>query len=360
MSLKKMREEIDRIDSQILKLLNERAEVVLEVGKAKQKGNSKVFHDPVREGEILKRLEDGNTGPFPNEGLRSVFREIMSTSLAMEKPLRVAYLGPKATYAHLACLKRFGLSTQQIPARSVEDIFWEVERDQADYGVVPVENSNEGVVSHTLDMFVESELKICGEIYLTISHNLLSQAHDVSGLKTVYSHWQPIAQSRKWIREHLGHVNIVEVASTALAAERAAEDILAGAIAGEHAAQIYGLSTLHNHIEDHVSNITRFLITGKSPPRRTGTDKTSIIFSVRDRVGALYNILKIFAENKVNLHKIESRPSKKKAWDYIFYADMEGHQEDEKIHRSLDMLHEDTRFIKILGSYPKGEKPFKT
>lgn len=357
MGLKEMRKAIDSIDGQILELLNRRAKVVLEVGRIKNEGNL-VYHDPGREEAILQRLEKANKGPFPNDGLRSVFREIMSTSLAMEKPLRVAYLGPEATYAHLACLKRFGLSAHQIPTRNVEDIFWEVERNQADYGVVPVENSNEGVVSHTLDMFVESELKICGEIFLEISHHLLSKSEDISQLKTVYSHWQPIAQSRKWIRENLSHVNIVEVASTALAAERAGEDVFAGAIAGEHAARIYGLNILARHIEDNISNITRFLITGKSFPGRTGMDKTSIIFSVRDRVGALYRILKIFAENQVNLHKIESRPSKKRAWDYIFYADLEGHQKDEKVHTALDRLTEETIFLKVLGSYPVGEEPY--
>jgi len=359
MSLKKMREDIDRIDSQILDLLNQRAKIVQEVGRVKQEGNL-VFHDPSREDRVLQQLEKMNPGPFPNEGLRSVFREIMSVSLAMEKPLHIAYLGPKATYTHLASLKRFGLAAQYIPARGIEDIFWEVERDHAEYGVVPVENSNEGIISHTLDMFVESELKICGEIYMEISHNLLSKADDIKQLKTVYSHRQPLAQSRKWIRENLGHVDIIEVSSTAHAAERAADDILAGAIAGEHAAEIYGLKTLKRRIEDRGKNITRFLITSKTSPGRTGNDKTSIIISVRDRVGALYNILKIFAENQVNLHKIESRPSKKKAWDYIFYVDMEGHLEDENIKKALEELHEETLFSKVLGSYPKGKKPYKS
>ena len=352
--LEELRAEIDRIDEQILALLNERAKVVLQVGKTKS-SRKMDFYDPSREERIYRRLQQLNGGPFPNEAVKTVFREIMSASLALEHPLKVAYLGPKATFTHLACLKKFGLSAQFVPVRSIQDVFGEVERRLAAYGVVPVENSTEGVVSHTLDMFVDSELKICAEILLAISLNLLSLAEDVGKIDKVYSHWQPIAQSRRWLRENLPAADIIEVSSTAEAAELACGDPAAAAIASEMAAQLYGLKILCPRIEDNVRNFTRFLVIGHDYAAPSGEDKTSIMFSLRDKVGALHDMLQPFAQQGVNLSKIESRPSKKRAWEYVFYLDLQGHVSEPKIKRALAQLQPQVLFLKILGSYPQGK-----
>lgn len=352
--LKKLRQEIDEIDGQLLELLNKRAGIVLEVGKTKSENNLG-FYDPSREKAIFDRLEKNNCGPFPNESVKAVFREIMSASLALEHPIKVAYLGPKATFTHLACMKKFGLSAQCTPVRSITDVFEEVERNLANYGVVPVENSTEGVVSHTLDMFVESDLKICSEILMPISLNLLSNSENLAGIDKVYSHWQPIAQSRRWVRENLPHAEIIEVASTAEASELAAADPTSASIASELASQLYGLNILKRRIEDNVNNFTRFLIIGKKDASPTGKDKTSIMFSIKDKVGALHDMLQAFARSNINLTKIESRPSKKRAWEYIFYLDMIGHISDEKVKSALEELKPQTMFLKVLGSYPQGE-----
>ncbi len=352
--LDNLRKQIDTIDEQILNLLNKRAKVVLEVGKAKARNNLQ-FYDPSREELVFNRLQKLNNGPFPNEAVKTIFREIMSASLALEHPIKVAYLGPKATFTHLACMKKFGISAQFAPVRSIEDVFGEVERSLANYGVVPVENSTEGIVSHTLDMFVDSELKICSEILLAISLNLLSQSAGMDQITKIYSHWQPIAQSRRWIRDYLPNADIIEVASTAEAAELACGDPSSAAIASELAAQLYDLKILQRRIEDNINNFTRFLVIGKDYAPPTGNDKTSIMFSVKDKVGALHDMLQAFASNKVNLTKIESRPSKKRAWEYIFYLDMIGHLNDDNIQQAIEELQPQVQFFKTLGSYPQGK-----
>lgn len=352
--LKKLRDEIDRIDEQLLALLNKRAEIVLKVGEAKKEQNMG-FYDPSREGEIFERLQKNNPGPFPNEAIKAVFREIMSASLALEHPIKVAYLGPKATFTHLACMKKFGLSAQFTPVRSIENVFGEVERNLANYGVVPVENSTEGIVSHTLDMFVDSDLKICSEILLAITLNLLSKSDSMANIKKVYSHWQPIAQSRRWVRENLPEAEIIEVASTAEAAELAVADNNSAAIASELASQLYDLKILKKRIEDNVNNFTRFLVIGHDYAPPSGNDKTSVMFSIKDKVGALHDMLQAFASYDVNLTKIESRPSKKRAWEYIFYLDMVGHINEDNIKKAIEGLQQQALFVKILGSYPQGE-----
>jgi chorismate mutase/prephenate dehydratase len=354
MSIKELRKKIDQLDDQILSLLNQRAEVVLQIGKLKSQQKLEVY-DPGREEEIYRRLQRINQGPFPSSAIKPVFREIMSASLSLEKPIRVAYLGPRATFTHLACMQKFGLSAQFIPVRSIEDVFWEVERGQANYGVVPVENSREGIVSHTLDMFVDSELHIWGEILVKISLCLLSKAEKMEGIGKIYSHRQPIAQARRWLRENMFNVEIIEVGSTAEAAEEAASDPDSAAIASELAARLYNLNILKDGIEDSANNYTRFLIISQRFSPRTGRDKTSIMFSIKDRVGALYSMLQPFSKHKVNLTKIESRPSKKKAWEYIFYVDMQGHVADANVKAALDELAEQTLYLKTLGSYPVGE-----
>lgn len=349
--IKRHRKEIDRIDSKILELLNKRARYVIEIGKIK-KGAKAEFHSPERERKIYERLEGENKGPFPQEGVRAVFREIMSASLSLEQRLRVAYLGPKATFTHLACMQQFGDSAQYLPASSIKEVFNEVEKGEAEYGVVPIENSTEGIVSSTLDIFVDSDVKIVGEILLEVSHNLMSKSGRMEDIKKIYSHPQPAAQCRIWLENNLPDIPITEVSSSAKAAEISAEDLQAGAIASELAAKIYGLKIAKKRIEDNIHNFTRFLIIGKKSLPRSGKDKTSIMFSVKDEVGALFNMLKPFSESRINLTKIESRPSRKRAWEYIFYVDMDGHIEEDRVKRALNNLEKRSLFLKILGSYP--------
>ena len=352
--LEKLRKEIDRTDLEILRLLNERAKIAIDIGKIK-KEEKLTAHVPQREREIYERLMKENKGPFPNEVLRVVFREIISASLALEQPLRVAYLGPKATFTHLACMKQFGFFANYIPVGSIREVFSEVERGRADYGVVPIENSTEGVVNHTLDMFIESNLKITSEVLQEVSHHLLSLSGVTEDIKCIYSHPHAIAQCSTWIHNNLSQVPVVEVSSTARAAEMCMDDPSGAASASELAAQLYGLKIVKNHIEDYTNNYTRFLVIANNNVQKSGRDKTSVMFSIKDRVGALYNVLKTFTENDINLTKIESRPSRKKAWDYVFFVDLVGHIEDEKVKKALGKLEPQCLFLKVLGSYPIGE-----
>ncbi|MEW6408614.1 MAG: prephenate dehydratase [Nitrospirota bacterium] len=347
-----LRKKIDEIDSEILRLLNRRAETVISIGKIKENENVR-FHSPEREREILDRLEKLNTGPFPNSAIKSVYREILSASLSLEQPLRVAYFGPKATFTHLAAMQQFGSSTEYIPEAGIKEVFDEVERENVDYGVVPIENSTEGVVSYTLDMFIDSGLKIAAEIMLEVVHNLLSKMDRRDKIYKVYSNPQAMAQCRRWVENNLKNISIVEASSTAKAAEMAADDPSSGAIASELAAKIYGLNILERRIEDNLNNYTRFLVISKKYPGKSGKDKTSIMFSIKDRVGALYSILRPFAEHQINLTKIESRPSKRKAWEYFFFVDMNGHIEDEDVRAAIDEVKDECLFLKVLGSYPQ-------
>ncbi len=348
----KLRRSIDAIDEQILKLLNQRADLAVAIGKEKSKRKAP-FHVPEREREIYERLERLNEGPFPPESLRSVFREILSATLSLEEPLTVAYLGPRATFTHQACLEQFGLSARHLPFHSIQEVFEEVERDRVQYGIIPIENSIEGVVNHTLDMFVDSNLLICGEVSLEISHNLLAQIEDVAAVTKLYSHPHAIAQCRTWLENHMPAVPIYEVSSTAKAAELVLDEPAAAAIASEAAAHIYGLKVLQKRIEDHLHNVTRFLIIGKVPAKPSGDDKTSILFSIKDRVGALYAMLEPFASYGINMTKIESRPIRTQAWEYVFFVDLEGHIEDDPVREALDQLAERCLFFKVLGSYAR-------
>ncbi len=350
--LQRLRKEIDELDDQILSLLNRRAEAVVEVGKIKSDRKMR-FYVPEREVEILRRLTAANPGPFPNEGLKSIWREIISASLSLEKRISVAFLGPKATFTHLACLKHFGESADYVPQINVSEVFEAVERGVADFGVVPIENSSEGIVSHTLDMFVDHNLLISGEILVEVSHDLLSVTGDIDHVKKVYSHPHAIAQCRGWLEKHMRGIPVFDVESTARAAELAADDPAAAAIAGEAAAKIYGLKAIRKRVQDNTNNFTRFIIIGKIAPKRTGSDKTSIIFAARDEVGALYLMLEPFAKYKVNLTKIESRPVKKKAWEYLFFLDMEGHISGDPVAKAVEELRTRAQFLKILGSYPR-------
>jgi chorismate mutase/prephenate dehydratase len=350
--LHKLRQRIDELDDRILELLNDRARVVLEIGKAKLDQQVE-FRVPAREQEICRRLESANPGPFPNEALRAVYREIFSASLSLERPLHVAYLGPKATFTHQACLQHFGFSAQYLPVHSIKEVFDEVERGRAQYGVVPVENSTEGVVNYTLDMFIDSELKITAEILLEVTHHLMNRSGRREEIRKIYSHPQAAAQCRQWLEGQMPETPILEVSSTAHAAELAAEEPAAAAIAGEMAAMLYGLEIVQRRIEDQINNFTRFLIIGEQSPPPTGNDKTSIMFSIKDRVGALFTMLEPFAMAGINLTRLDARPSRKRVWDYVFFLDLEGHAEEENVRAALERLRQECLFLKVLGSYPR-------
>jgi len=292
------RQEIDRIDDQILRLLNERSKSVIEIGKLKKQRDADAhLHTPAREAAIFDRLSKQNTGPFPTDAIRAVYREIMSASLSLEGPQKVAYLGPRATFTHMACMQKFGSSAQYIPVNSIKEVFSEVERGRAHFGVVPIENTTEGVVNHTLDMFVDSSLLIYGEVLQEVAHHLMSKSGATGDIKRIYSHSHAIAQCRNWLETNLPHVPVSEVASTARAAELSVDDPSAAAIASELASQLYGLKVITARIEDNINNFTRFLVLSQKAPERTGRDKTSLMLSVKDKVGALYDLLRPFASH---------------------------------------------------------------
>ena len=350
--LKKYRQRIDEIDKTILELLIERASLARKIGEIKkQKGLD--IHVPEREREILERLLELNKGRFPEQALTRIFREIISACLSLEEPLKVGYLGPKATFTHQAALEHFGISAKYIALPTIKDVFEEVERGNIDYGVVPVENTIEGVVNYTLDMFLSTpNVKIVGEIVIPVSQHLLSLATDLSQIKKVYSHPHALAQARVWLDKHLPNAQRIEVESTAKAAELALEDENAAAIASEAAARVYNLNILARNIQENLNNYTRFLVIGKKSLRKTGKDKTSLLFAVKDEAGALYKALEPFYKHKVNLTKIESRPSKERSWDYVFFVDLEGHMEDEKVKNAVEELKRRAKMVRVLGSYP--------
>ncbi|MBI5345254.1 MAG: prephenate dehydratase [Deltaproteobacteria bacterium] len=352
--IKDLRADIDSIDSKILRLLNKRAMRVIGVGRAKSMGKMD-FYAPDRESEIYARLTGENKGPFPNQALRNVFREIMSASLSLEKPLRVAFLGPVATFTHQACIQHFGLSGEFAPKKEIADVFDDVEKGRADFGVVPIENTTEGVVSHTLDLFVSSELKICAEVMLGVSLAIMNKTGALGDVKKVSSHPHALAECKRWLKENLDGAVQVEVSSTAMAAQLAAEDGAVAAIASVAAADIYGLRLIEKGVEDNANNYTRFLVIGEKACKRTGADKTSLVFAVKDRPGALYSMLKPFAKRRINLTKIESRPLKTKAWEYLFFVDLDGHIGEKKVHGAVSELLEACSFLKVLGSYPKSQ-----
>ncbi len=351
--LKPLRSQIDTLDDRLVALLNERSAIVLEIGEIKKNTNSH-FHTPAREQAIYDRLVANNSGPFPNESLKHVFREIMGGSLSLEKQIRVAYLGPEATFTHQACLQRFSASVFTNPVHTIKDVFEAVEKGHADFGVVPVENSIEGMVSHTLDLFVDSPLVIYGEVLQEVSHSLMSKTGKKEEIKKIISHPQAIAQCHNFLETHYKDTQRVDSASTAKAAVMVVTDTASAAIASTLAARLYGLTIIEEKIEDYANNVTRFLIVSKKSSERTARDKTSLLLSIKDKSGALYDLLKPFAERGINLMKIESRPCKKKAWEYLFYIDIAGNQAEEKIASALEQVAKDALFLKVLGSYPIG------
>jgi chorismate mutase / prephenate dehydratase len=352
-NLSAIRLEIDQLDSKIQALMTQRAQLALQVAQAKRASEDNPnFYRPEREAEVLRQVIERNEGPLSDETLTRIFREIMSACLALQKPIKIAFLGPVGTYSQAAVCKHFGHGAQQIPLQTIDEVFREVEANTADYGVVPVENSTEGGVNQTLDCFIKSSLKICGEIELPIHHHLLSKVSQLDKIKRIYSHPQSLAQCRGWLDNHLPTIERIPVNSNAEAARLTLEEPGTAAIAGQIAADIYQLQIIASRIEDDVNNTTRFAVLGKQEVAATGHDKTSLLLSNPNKPGALYHLLEPFAKNHVNMTRVESRPSSHGIWEYVFFVDIEGHIKDPPVAKSLQILEKNTSFLKHLGSYP--------
>lgn len=352
--LKQLRDRIDSLDEQLQTLINERAACAKDIAAIKQAaGKDADIYRPEREAEILRRVQQRNSGPLGDAEVARLFQEIMSACRALEKPINVAFLGPEGTYTQAAALKHFGHSIGTTALNAVDEIFRDVEAGNSSYGVVAVENSAEGGVDQTLDMFVSSSLKICAEIEMRIHHNLLSAETDLSAIKQVCAHPQALAQCREWLDANLAGVERVAVSSNAEGARIAGEQSGIAAIAGEEAAEIYGIRILAANIEDEPDNTTRFVVISKSSPPPSGEDKTSLLMSMPNKPGALYHVLAPLAGHEVSMTRIESRPSRKGIWDYVYFIDIEGHVEDEKVAAALKALEKETSMLKILGSYPR-------
>ena len=350
----RLRERIDAVDRELLQLLGERARCAEEVARVKRAAEpDPVFYRPEREAEVLRRVREQNPGPLPDEAVVRLFREIMSECLALEHPLTVAYLGPEGTFTHLAARKHFGHAVTTTPLPSIDAVFGAVETGRAQFGVVPIENSSEGVVTHTVDCFMDSTLQICGEVVTPIHHHLLSQTEDLGQIRRVLAHAQALGQCRQWLDAHLPHAEREAVSSNARAAEVAAKDPQSAAIASRVAAEHYNVPLRVSHIEDRADNTTRFLVIGSAGTGPTGADRTSLLLSTANRPGSLYQLLKPIAEAGISLSRIESRPSRCAQWTYVFFLDLVGHQQDPAVSACLDKLRETADTVKVLGSYPQ-------
>lgn len=349
-----VRSRIDEIDNTILNLLKERIGHAKEIGKLKDEGNRAKW-DPYRERQIYERLLNNNEKIFPEDALRSIFHEVITTCRLSQRKAEVAYLGPEATFTHLAGVKYFGHSASYKPMETIDDVFAEVEKGRTTYGIVPVENSIEGAVFSTLDSFMKYKVQICGEIQLEISHNLVCRSGNMEDIQTVASHAQALAQCREWLRKNLPSVPTLQVFSTGAAAQMAANNPNIGAIASSLAIKTHELQVVVKGIEDYMGNTTRFLIIGKHSPTPSGSDRTSLLIGLMDRPGALNQILTILSEEGINLAKIESRPIKGKQWKYLFFLDMLGHINDEHIIKGCDRIRDYCSYYEWLGSYPRTE-----
>lgn len=350
--LQKLRNRVDVLDRQLLELLNQRAEIVKEISEEKSKAGLAGF-DSTRERKIIEKLLRFNRGPLEARDIEFIMESLFKVYRSFGRPLSIAYFGQAGTFTHQTALKRFGERDNYISCKTIEHVFREVEKGGADFGVVPIENSNEGVVIHTLDMFVDSDMKVNAEIFLEVHHYLLSKEKSLKDIRKVYSHYQALGQCQGWLDENLPHAETIETPSTTAAIQRAKVEKGAAAIGSEIASKIYGMNILAERIEDFRENITRFLVIGRTCPGKSGNDKTSILFSIKDRVGALHDMLVPFKENRINLTSIESRPTKKKAWEYVFFVDFIGHMEDEPVKRALAKLGKNCVFLRVLGSYPR-------
>ena len=355
--LQALRVRIDSLDEKILELISQRARCAQEVGRIKmatlEEGEEAVFYRPEREAQVLKRIMELNKGPLDNEEIARLFREIMSTCLALEQPLKVAYLGPEGTFSQAAALKHFGQAVVSKPMAAIDEIFREVAAGAVSFGVVPVENSTEGAINHTLDSFLEHDLVICGEVELRIHHHLLvAENTKTEKISRIYSHAQSLAQCRKWLDAHYPNVERVAVSSNAEAAKRVKSEWNSAAIAGDMAAQLYGLSILADKIEDRPDNSTRFLIIGNQTVPATGDDKTSVIISMSNKPGALHELLIPFHASGIDLTRIETRPSRSGKWSYVFFIDFYGHKDDPLVRDALEKVAQESVGLKVLGSYP--------
>ena len=347
--LKKFRTKIDSLDDELLKLINQRANLAQEIGHAKKGG---VVLRPEREAQVLQRLAAANAGPLSAQSVTALFTEIMSHCRALEEPLSVAYLGPQGTFTEAAALKRFGQACKGVPCATIDEVFRKVESGETNYGVVPVENSTEGAVGRTLDLLLQSPLKLCGEIMLAVHQCLMSNDSDLTKIKRVYSHPQSLGQCQGWLNAHLSHAERVSVASNAEAASLAAAEKHSAAIAGKQAAERFNITVLAANIEDDPRNTTRFLVVGNQDVAASGRDKTSLVMSAPNRPGAVHDLLVPFAKHGVSMSKLESRPARAGLWEYVFFVDIEGHQSDSKVAEALKELKGVSAFVKILGSYP--------
>lgn len=354
--LQPIREQIDVHDREIVRLLNERLTLACEIGRLKRSSGGQIYV-PEREDAVLRKVSALNQGPIKNEALQAIYREIMSAAIALEKPLQIAYLGPEATYTHAAAIKKFGASVDYQPIATIGDIFTAVEKGEADYGIIPIENSTEGSVREALDGFVESELKAVAQIHLEINHALIS-ATPMAQIEKVYSKDQALAQCRAWLQRHLPHAQLIDTASTGAAVEIARAQPGAAAIAAELAAQVQGVPVLAKNIQDRNDNTTRFFVIGKkaSGPVGGGRDMTSLVISLGEAAaansGALMKMLTPFSSRGLNLSKVESRPSKRRPWDYLFFIDVSGHYEDAAMKEAVAELRAFCPLVKWLGSYP--------
>ena len=352
--LEGLRRSIDELDEKLQQLLNQRALLAQQVAQVKQADGDAVFYRPEREAQVLQKVRERNQGPLDENSMVRLFREIMSACLALEQRTRVAFLGPEGTFTQQAALKHFGHAIECASQSTIDEVFREVEAGTAHYGVVPVENSSEGVVSHTLDSFMSSTLRICGEVELRIHHHLMAgPATQPDSISRVYSHQQTLAQCRKWLDANLPKAERIAVNSNAQAALRLRDEWNAAAIAGEVAAEIYGLEIIQRNVEDHPDNSTRFLIVGKQDVPPSGNDKTSILVRMKNRPGALYHALKPFQEHGISLTRVESRPSRTGNWSYVFFIDFEGHQSAEAAQKVLAAPEREALDVRVLGSYPR-------
>jgi chorismate mutase/prephenate dehydratase len=352
--LQAIRDRIDGLDQQIQGLITERAQCAQQVAAIKKSvGGDANFYRPEREAQVLRRVMARNRGPLRDEDMARLFREIMSTCLALEEPLRIAFLGPAGTFTQAAAIKHFGQWVHSSPLRAIDEVFREVESGVADYGVVPVENSTEGIVNHTLDMFLQSPLKICGEVQLPIHHHVIGHVQSLQEIRLIYSHQQSLAQCRKWLDANLPHVERLPVGSNGEAAQLARDESGAVAIAGQCAADIYRLPVVVANIENEPNNTTRFLIIGNRTIPASGDDKTALMLASANRPGALAKLLESIARYDLSMTRIESRPSRRGMWDYVFFIDIEGHIEDEPVAKALAELQQKASLFRVLGAYPK-------
>ena len=353
MSLEGLRSEIDSLDSKIVKLLNERAKIVQKIGEIKKQMSAQVYV-PNREKEVYEKIIAQNNGPLSNECLTTIYRELIAGSRALEKVLKVSYLGPEGTFSYLAAKQRFGSSVEYLSSKSIDAVFKDVISGRADYGIVPVENSTEGGIRETLNMFTEYDVKVCAEIVLPIHHNLMANCPP-NQIRKIYSKLQVFAQCKQWLANNFTNVELLNVGSTTEAVQIAKQQSDAAAIAHAEVAQLYGINILYKNIEDNPNNITRFFVLSNKPCSRSGRDKTAVMCYIRNEPGALYGILAPFKEHSINLTNIEPLPTKRRTWDYCFYLDFEGHTDEDNVSKALEEVSSKCIELKVLGSYPRSD-----